>query len=97
MTCLRITDNQVFASSVDGLLRIYDIRKGKRLDVTLGFAINSFDLGVDPNFAACSCLDSVVRLIDITDGTLVAEYKGGHKTTQYHGAVRFNNDSKIII
>jgi hypothetical protein len=78
-------------------LRIYDIRKGKRLDVTLGVAINSFDLGVDPNFAACSCLDSVVRLIDISDGTLVAEYKGGHKTTQYHGAVRFNNDSKIII
>jgi hypothetical protein len=46
--------------------------------VTLGIAINSFDLGIDPNFVACSCLDSVVRMIDISDGTLVAEYKGGH-------------------
>lgn len=78
VTCLRVTETQIIASSVDGLLRVYDMRRGKRLDVTIGVAINSFDLGIDPNFVACSCLDSVVRMIDISDGSMVAEYKGGH-------------------
>ena len=40
--------------------------------------INSFDIGIDPNFLAVASLDSTVRMMDITDGLVVSEYKGGH-------------------
>ena len=34
-------------------------------------AINSFDIGLDPHFAALSTLDSSIQLLDISDGQLI--------------------------
>ena len=66
------------ASSVDGYMRVYDLRMQKLLqfivydDETLQ-PINSFDvLNLQPNFLAISSLDSTVRLLDITDGQIIS-------------------------
>ena len=55
-------------------------------------SINSFDIGMDTSFVAVSTLDSSVHLQDISDGQLVATYRGGHTSEQYHGSVKFTLD-----
>lgn len=42
--------------------------------------INSFDLGEDKKFAVVSTLNSTIKLIDLTIGDTVCEYKGFHKS-----------------
>ena len=59
--------------------------------------INSFDIGIDPNFLAVASLDSTVRMMDITDGLVVSEYKGGHTASQYHGSVKLSKDSNKYV
>ena len=91
------------ASSVDGYMRVYDLRMQKLLqfmvydDETLQ-PINSFDvLNLQPNFLAISSLDSTVRLLDITDGQIISQYKGGHQTSDYHGSVKFTKDGNYLV
>jgi mitogen-activated protein kinase organizer 1 len=75
--------------SVDGILRTYDIRMGKlvrdNLDsklvqmILLG-PINSFDIGEDKKFIIVSTLSSTIKLVDLSLGEIVSEYKGFHKS-----------------
>ena len=63
-----MTNHSIVASSVDGFLRVFDIRMMKMLRFGQFESINSIDIGLDPNFVAVSTLDSNIHLIDITDG-----------------------------
>ena len=63
-----MTETQIIASSVDGFVRVFDLRMQKQLKFELTSPINSFDIGLDPNFVAVSTLDSTVTLLDISDG-----------------------------
>ena len=74
-----MTSTQVIASSVDGYLRVFDLRMMKMLRFgKFSEGINSFDLGMDENFVAVSTLDSSIHLIDISDGQTIATYSGHH-------------------
>jgi mitogen-activated protein kinase organizer 1 len=42
--------------------------------------MNSFDIGEDKKFVVVSCLNSTVKLLDISMGETIAEYKGSHKS-----------------
>ena len=68
MTKVIMTESEVITSSVDGFIRVYDLRMQRLLKFEFSSPINSFDLGLDSNFVAVSSLDSTVNLIDITDG-----------------------------
>jgi len=35
--------------------------------------------------------------VDSQDGQVIQTYEGSHTQSQYHGAVKFNNDNKKII
>ena len=63
-----MTETQIIASSVDGFVRVFDLRMQKQLKFEFTSPINSFDIGLDPNFVAVSTLDSTVTLLDISDG-----------------------------
>ena len=84
-------------SSVDGVLRTYDIRMGKLVRDDLDTPINSFDLGQDKNFAIVSTLGSTIKLLDLSIGDVVSEYKGHHKSDQLHSAVKFSKDNSYIV
>lgn len=71
VTKVAMTSTQIIASSVDGYLRVFDIRMIKMLRFGLFESINSFDIGMDLNFVALSTLDSSIHLQDISDGQLV--------------------------
>jgi WD40 repeat protein len=36
-------------------------------------------------------------MVDISDGTIIADYKGGHQSLQYHGCVKFSTDNRTLI
>ena len=92
VTCLKMNDTQLMASSVDGFLRIYDLRMMKMLQLGKFEPINSFDLGHDSSMAVISTLDSTAHLVDTSDGQLINQFKNGHISTQYNGNVRFTKD-----
>jgi len=59
--------------------------------------MNSFDIGEDKKFVIVSCLNSILKLIDMTLGEVIAEYKCSHKSDQYHGSVKFSRDNSYIV
>jgi mitogen-activated protein kinase organizer 1 len=71
-----MTKELIVASSIDGSVRTYDVRRGKMTDINIGQAINSFDLS--STYCATSCMDSVARIIDLQDFKSVADFKGHH-------------------
>ena len=97
VTKVQMTSTQIIASSVDGFLRVFDMRMMKMLCFGQFESINSFDFGLDLNFAAVATLDSSIHLLDISDGQLVSTYKGGHTSLNYHGTVKFTKDGNKYI
>lgn len=93
--------------SVDGYIRTYDIRMGKLIrdnieGINNNFSsslvpMNSFDIGEDKKFLLVSCLNSTVKLLDNSLGEAIAEYKGAHKSDQYHGSVKFSKDNSYLV
>ena len=96
VTRVLLTHHKVVASSVDGFIRLFDLRMGKLLRVGMpGKApANGFDLSkLDESYCVVSGLDSITRIVDVDQGKLLAEYKGGHTQKQYHGSVKFSKDN----
>ena len=89
-----MTDYSIVASSVDGCVRVYDLRQGKLFEIDIGQPVNSFDLAFKSTFCVVSCMDSFTKIIDLADGAIVAEFQGGHSSSKYHSGVRFSSDSK---
>ncbi|CDW87464.1 mitogen-activated protein kinase organizer [Stylonychia lemnae] len=97
ITKIMITDDSIIASSVDGILRTYDIRMGKLVRDNIEAPINSFDIGEDKKFVAVSCLNSTTKLYDLSTGETIADYKGHHKSDNYHGSVKFSKDNSYLV
>lgn len=74
----KTVDWAVVASSVDGNVRTYDLRRGLLHTDSLGTPITSLALSRDGACLAASCLDSSVRLLELNGGTQLNLYTG-HK------------------
>lgn len=83
--------------SVDGVLRTYDIRMGKLIRDKIEVPMNSIDIGEDKKYVVISCLNSTTKLFDLSLGEIISEYKGYHKSDQYHSAVKFSKDNSYIV
>ena len=94
------------------MLRTYDIRMGKLIRdkmeceshinnhsnfLLIIAPINAVDIGQDQKFVVVSCLNSVIKLVDLSMGEVVSEYKGHHKSNKYHSNVKFSKDNSYII
>ena len=89
VTQVKIKGTQIVASSLDGYVRVYDVRMGRLSEIKVGQPINSFD--VKDTFVGCSCIDSTSRIVDMSDGQIVAEYSGSHTSTKYHSSIKFTH------
>lgn len=61
--------------SVDGFIRVYDVRKAGIVTDRVGQSITHLRLSNDKNCFLASTLDSSLRLLDKESGELLAEYK----------------------
>ncbi|CAG8458092.1 12413_t:CDS:2 [Ambispora leptoticha] len=68
--------------SVDGNIRIYDLRVGALLTDLISQPVTSVCFSGDGNCVLASSLDDTIRLMDKDNGGLLNSFKG-HKNTQY--------------
>ncbi|KAL8997721.1 MAG: hypothetical protein Q9169_003050 [Polycauliona sp. 2 TL-2023] len=79
---LHVLGHEIVTGSVDGKLRLYDLRMGMVYADTMGHPITSVQQTTDGNAVLVSTLDSVIRLMDKSNGQMLQSYKG-HTNTDY--------------
>ena len=96
ITSVFVSKYEIIASSVDGSVRTYDIRKGTLYTDHIGQPVVSVKLSHDNNCLLLSCLDNTLKLIDRSDGSLLNEYKG-HVNKDYKiDSILSCDDSYVI-
>ncbi|KAI8809595.1 WD40-repeat-containing domain protein [Cladochytrium replicatum] len=96
VTGVQVVGNEILTSSVDGCIRVYDMRFGQLTSDQIGFPVTSASFSRDRNCILVSTLDSTIRLFDKSNGELLGEYKG-HKNSEYK--IRnclSNSDSHVV-
>ena len=66
----------IASGSYDGHIRVYDIRMGRMTDDVLAHPVTSVRCSSDGNALLASTLDSCVRMLDRTNGKLLAAFGG---------------------
>lgn len=91
-----IKDYEIWSGSVDGYLRVYDLRYGKLSSALLFHPVTSVWPTKDSSTVLVSCLDSVVRLMDKSTGSLLQSYRG-HANAQFRIKSFFlDNEEKVV-
>lgn len=78
-----MTDTQIISGSVDGKLRIYDLRNYKVYTDSMGPSITAVKLlpeGSSDDAVSVTTLDSTIRQIDVATGALQQSFVG-HRNT----------------
>lgn len=96
ISSLCFTDSEIITCSIDGCIRIYDIRKSELKTDFLHHPVTSISLSIDGNVILASCLDSTIRLIDKDDGSIYTEYTG-HKNNEFKIESVFSNDDAYVV
>jgi len=94
VTQIFVLDDQIIVGSLDGFIRIYDIRMGTLSSDDVGSPIMAMDLSEDQNYFLVSCIDSKIRLFDRKEGEIIATYEGGHIVQKFKASVKFGLDNK---
>lgn len=108
ITALAKTEHCILTASVDGAVRIYDLRKGcLQTDLISTDPITSLSVSDDGRMYLVACLEGsaansdknaprgVVRLLDLSSGQLFREYRG-HQHHSLKGEARFVPDGRQI-
>lgn len=74
ITCLAVRGPDVVAGSVDGRVRSYDVRMGRRTTDVLGASVTSLGLTRDGRAMLVGTLDSRLRLMDRDTGACLRSY-----------------------
>ena len=95
VTCVRVTQHQVVAASLDGKVRSYDLRAGKMLSDDVGEPITSLDIPPSGDVLLVSSLDDTLRLLDRERGVLLQEFSG-HTHRTYKTGCAVSNDCSVV-
>ncbi|KAL8769193.1 MAG: hypothetical protein Q9194_005515 [Teloschistes cf. exilis] len=76
VSSLHVLGHEIVTGSVDGKMRLYDLRMGMMYVDTLGHPITSVQQTTDGNAVLVSTLDSTIRLMDKSNGKMLQHYKG---------------------
>ncbi|KAI9676406.1 MAG: hypothetical protein M1817_000563 [Caeruleum heppii] len=96
VSSLHVVGHEICTGSVDGRVRIYDLRMGMVYVDVLGSPVTSVQQTKDSAAVLISTLDSTVRLLDKGNGNLLQTYKG-HTNTQYRIRSRLAlNDAFVV-
>lgn len=93
---IQIHDAEILVGSIDGYARIYDIRNGRIVTDPVGDAITSVAYSVDGKCYLAGCLDSTIRLVDRSDGSILNKYTG-HQNTEYRISCAFSNTDEHVL
>ncbi|KAI9351996.1 WD40-repeat-containing domain protein [Obelidium mucronatum] len=96
ISSIHVTKHEILTASVDGHLRVYDIRMGMCSVDDVGHSITSARFSNDENCLLASSLDGVIRLFDKENGEMLASYKG-HKNTEYKIVSTLSNDDAYVV
>ncbi|KAJ6022192.1 hypothetical protein N7540_007696 [Penicillium herquei] len=69
----------IASGSYDGHVRVYDVRMGKATDDVLAHPVTSVRCSADGNALLVSTLDSYIRMLDRSNGKLLAAFGGPEK------------------
>ncbi|RKF56878.1 WD repeat domain-containing protein 83 [Golovinomyces cichoracearum] len=84
VSCVIAGDGDIWASSVDGKIRRYDIRMGRMIVDLIGVPVTCLRATKDQRGLLLSGLDSQIRLMDIDTGTLLRSYRAdGWKNEEF--------------
>lgn len=97
ITAIIVTDCKIITSSLDGVIRSYDLRMGEMVcDSIGGESITDISLTKDGQCLVAACRDDRVRLIDTDSGDMLSEYSG-HQTSDFLVECGvLSNDSQIV-
>jgi mitogen-activated protein kinase organizer 1 len=91
-----ICDTEIIVGSVDGYTRVYDVRNCQLVSNMIGSPVTSVVLSHDKQCLLVSTLDSHIRLMDKSNGTLLQTYKG-HANERYRfGSCFARNDTLVL-
>jgi mitogen-activated protein kinase organizer 1 len=96
VTSVVVKGSQIFSSSVDGCMRIYDVRMATRSTDHIASAITSLSLSNDSNCILLSCMDSTVRLFDKSTGELLNKYKSHVNEVYKVESCMSNTDAHVV-
>ncbi|KAL8726027.1 MAG: hypothetical protein Q9166_006972 [cf. Caloplaca sp. 2 TL-2023] len=82
VSSLHVLGHEIVTGSVDGKMRLYDLRMGMTYVDNIGHPITSVQQTADGNVVLVSTLDSVIRLMDKSNGQMLQSYKG-HTNMDY--------------
>jgi mitogen-activated protein kinase organizer 1 len=87
---------EIFAGSVDGTLRRFDIRAGEIATDEFSQAVTSIAIDNSGDIIIASCLDSTIRLIERSRGKILNKYNG-HKNVGVKIDCCFTNTEDQIV
>jgi len=88
--------SQIYASSVDGCIRRYDIRKGELIVDHVARPIVDMAISRDSNCILAGCLDSTIRLFEKSSAELLSQYKGHDCSTSKTECKFTNTDAHVV-
>jgi mitogen-activated protein kinase organizer 1 len=87
---------QIVACSIDGTVRVYDVRQGALSVDDLCAPVSSVCVSHDGECVLASCLDECLRLLDVSTGELLATYEG-HKNVSYKLGCSILHDDSLVL
>ena len=97
VTFVRMSSNAIIASSVDGAVRIYDMRQGYMHADNLIDPITSISLSEDEKTYIATCLGGKLRMMEISTGRVLKEYAGGHIHKNFKIEACYENDYTSLL
>lgn len=96
VTQLIVQDYFIFASSVDGRVRCFDIRAGEMTSDCIGEPIVSMDMTIDKKSLLLSCLNGEIYLFNIIFGECLSAYNG-HQIKDYSIRLKLSKDNSFFV
>lgn len=96
VSSLQVVAHEIFVGSIDGSVRIFDLRKGKLAIDIINTPVTHLAVSSDQNCVLAACLDSTLRLLDKATGELLVSYSG-HENTSYKLGCCFSRDDANVM
>lgn len=96
VTSISRTRHEIIGGSVDGCIRIYDLRMGRMYVDDLKSPITCIAMTYDKKCVLAGCLGGTVRLSELSTGRLLQYYQGHVHTSFKLEAVVANDDAHIL-
>ncbi|XP_004206557.3 WD repeat domain-containing protein 83 [Hydra vulgaris] len=93
---LQVSEHEILTGSVDGYVRLYDLRQGKLTEDCMADPVTSVSFTNDGQCILASTLDSKIRLIDKQNGAVLNTYTGHINKDYKIDSTLLLNDTHII-